>query len=229
MNTAAAPQPFTRRVLGTVFAVALLTALSPVALAQTQWIQPTQDELSMTSLPGYPGVAAVVLNKDEVTKDDLHSSTHYPRIKILTEDGKKYANVELAYISTNSDFMNLGVGDDRTIEDIQGRTIHPDGTVVPFTGKPYLKVMEKGKGIKYQAKVFTLPDVTVGSIIEYRYNSRLNDHIFDPPTWLIQGDLYVKNAHYMWYPTSKELQNSHGIIHTISWFPILPKGAEIVH
>ena len=58
--------------------------------------------------------------------------------------------------------------------------------------------MEKGKGIKYQAKVFTLPDVTVGSIIEYRYATRINDDCYEPPTWIIQGDLYVKSAHYIW-------------------------------
>jgi transglutaminase-like putative cysteine protease len=159
----------------------------------------------------------------------MHSVSHYERIKILNEDGKKYANVELSYVSTSGDFYADGVGNDKSLEDIHGRTIHPDGTVIPFTGKPYLKVMEKGKGVKYQAKVFTLPDVTVGSIIEYSYATRINDHVYEAPTWIIQGDLYVRSAHYMWWPTSHDLQSPHGEIHTISWFPILPKGAEIVH
>jgi hypothetical protein len=217
-----------RRIL-TALALCAAT-LTPAAFAQqSKFIDATHDELAMTAMPGYPGVAAVVLNKEEITKDDLHSVFHYARIKILTEDGKKYANVELPYISTTDDFGPEANGDDKTLEDIAGRTIHPDGTVVPFTGKPYLKVMEKGRGIKYQAKVFTLPDVTVGSIIEYRYSTRIADHIFEPPTWIIQGDLYIKSGHYVWWPTSHELQNSHGMIHTISWFPILPKDAKIVH
>ncbi len=65
-----------------------------------------------------------------------------------------------------------------TIEDIQGSTIHPDGTIIPFTGKPYEKLIEKTQGIKYMAKVFTMPDVEVGSIIEYRYKLRYDDNSF---------------------------------------------------
>ena len=228
MTTHVAPSSSTR----TRIALALLLpalAIAPLARAQTKFIDPTPDELHMTSLPGYPGVAAVVLDKEEITKDDLHSSTHYARIKILTEDGKKYANVEIAYASLTGDFDFIG-GEDKTVEDIQGRTIHPDGTIIPFTGKPYLKTIEKTKGVKVEEKVFTLPDVTPGSIIEYRYATRINDHWYDPPDWIIQGDLYVKNAHYQWYPTSVDLQDENGaLINTISWFPILPKGAQIIH
>lgn len=215
-------------------AFALIAALiAPLAAraqfaANTSFIEPSKDELAMTSLPGYPGVAAVVLNREEITKDDLHTAFHYDRIKILTEDGKQYANVQLPYVTT-SDVYDLGGANDKTIDTIQGRTIHPDGTVIPFTGKPYLKVIEKGKDVKVQEKVFTLPDVTVGSIIEYRYSTRINDNLYEPPNWIIQGDLYVKSAHYVWYPTSENLSNAHGEIHTITWFPILPKDAEIKH
>ncbi len=41
-----------------------------VAGAQTSFAPPTPEELAMTSLPGYPGAAAVVLNREEITKDD---------------------------------------------------------------------------------------------------------------------------------------------------------------
>ena len=42
----------------------------------------------MTSLPGLPGAAAVVLFREEVTDDDMPSVQHYDRIKVLTKDGK---------------------------------------------------------------------------------------------------------------------------------------------
>ena len=71
------------------------------AYGQASFTQPTPEELSMTSLPGYPGVAAVVLNREEVTKDDLHTVFHYERIKILTKDGEKYANVTLPFVSAS--------------------------------------------------------------------------------------------------------------------------------
>jgi hypothetical protein len=197
--------------------------------ASDQFMKPTPEELTMTSLPGYPGAAAVVLFREQITKDDLHTIQHYDRIKILTEEGKKYANVELSYV-TLTDFGENNYYDDKSIGSIAGRTIHADGTVIPFTGKPYLKVMEKSSHAKYQAKVFTLPDVEVGSIIEYRYETSYSDHAFEAPDWYIQGHLYVKAAHYAWYPTTKELvDEKERPINTITWFPILPPGANIVH
>jgi hypothetical protein len=108
------------------------------------------------------------------------------------------------------------------VAEIVGRTIHPDGTVVPFTGKPYLKTLVKANmdhgTAKLQTVVFTLPDVTVGSIIEYRYASRINEGFYEVPQWIIQRDLYVKSAHYAW--------NSAGSRH-IAWLPILPPSAHI--
>jgi hypothetical protein len=220
--------PINRTAMGRALTMLLsAAALAPLtALAQTRFMEPTHDELTMTSLPGFPGVAAVVLNREQIYYDDRHFSSTYERVKILTDDGKKYANVELPYVVTSGDGADT-IGNEKSLENIQGRTIHPDGTIVPFTGKPYLKVMEKGKDFKYQAKVFTLPDVTTGSIIEYRYNTSINDHGYEPPTWIVQGDLYVKAAHYLWYPSSNDLADEHGnLIHTITWLPILPKGAE---
>lgn len=214
-----------RSVLLALAAVAAL-AVSCVSARATDFVKPTDEELKMTSLPGYPGAPAVILFREEITRDDLHSVEEYDRIKILTEEGKKYANVELRFASTSGDYE--WAGDDSMVEDISGRTIHPDGTVIPFTGKPYLKVIEKTNGLKLQEKVFTLPDVEVGSIIEYRYLLTYNDHVYVPPTWFVQDELYVKQAHFVWYPTSRSLQSEEeGSIHSISWFPVLPEGVKV--
>ena len=96
------------------------------------------------------------------------SVTVYERIKVLNEEGKQYANVVLAY-QTPSLFSG-GSSFDSTIKEITGRTIHADGTIVSFTGKPFERTAEKVKGEKRQEKVFTLPDVQVGSILEYRFH-----------------------------------------------------------
>lgn len=214
------------------------------AYAGDLFVKPTAEELAMTALPGYPGAAAVVLYREEITRDDMHVVQHYDRIKILTEEGKKYANVELRFSSARE--MEMDMSDDTMVGDIVGRTIHADGKIIPFTGKPYLKVVEKEHDVdfqsvdlhkirldevKFEEKVFTLPDVEVGSIIEYRYATRYNDHSFEPPDWYIQGDLYLKAAHYTWYPTTEDLIDGEtgAQINTITWFPILPTGAEIVH
>ncbi len=194
--------------------------------AQEKFINPTAEELAMTSLPGYPGAAAVVLFREETTNDDLHVVFHYERIKILTKDGEKYANVKLSFVSAVE--SGFGTSDEKTLDEISGRTIHSDGTIIPFTGKPYLKVLEKNKDLKVQERVFTLPDVEVGSIIEYRYATRIADNMYQAPDWYIQGELYVKAAHYEWYPTEKNLINSRQqSINTITWLPLLPPGANI--
>jgi hypothetical protein len=208
-----------RAVRCSVFLCAAL-ALALGSYASDQFTPPTKEELAMTSLPGYPGAPAVVLYREEITNDELHATFFYDRVKILTEDGKKYANVELPYMRYSGDAGWIGSG--RDVAEIAGRTIHPDGTIVPFTGKPYLNTLEKNTidhgTAKLQTVVFTLPDVTVGSIIEYRYASRINENFYELPEWIIQGNLYVKSAHYAWSEDSSRY---------IAWFPILPAGAHI--
>jgi hypothetical protein len=156
----------------------------------------------MTSQPEVPGAAAVYLYREEITDDAMHNWSKYVRLKVLTERGKEYANVELGQYSARDDEgFNRGF----TVGDIQGRTIHPDGTIVPFTGKPFDKLVEKGQGFKETAKVFTLPGVEVGSIIEYRYRLRYDDNLFIAPSWFIQSELFTRKAHYIWKPTSEQL------------------------
>lgn len=187
-----------------------------------QFTAPTKEELAMTSVPGQPGAAAVVLYREEITDDDAHATYYYDRIKILKEEGKKYANVELNYYSYSGDW-----GWERSnmkVADIVGRTIHPDGTIVPFTGKPYLKTIEKIDDdygtAKRQEMVFTMPDVTPGSIIEYRYATQINPDFSLIPQWIIQTKLYIKSAHYEWHSSWPR---------PIAWFPILPAGVQLEH
>jgi hypothetical protein len=200
-----------------------LVAFAAVARAD-QWTAPTPEELAMTSQPEVPGAAAVYLFREEITDDHLHMWSTYARLKVLTEAGREYANVEVgAYHSDENGSY--------TVDGISGRTIHPDGTIIPFTGKPFDKLIEKAQGYKVMAKVFTLPDVEVGSIIEYRYELRYDEYYFIAPSWFIQSDLFTRKAHYLWRPTSDTLvtkdemgeQYSHGI----AWTPILPTGVDV--
>jgi len=173
-------QGFNRLRYATLLAL-LFSATTIFARAQ-KWTEPTQEELKMTSQPQAPGAAAVYLYREETTDDKLHMFSIYIRLKVLTERGKEYSNVELSFTRGRD-------GSGFTVDDIQGRTIHPDGTIIPFTGKPYEKLVEKGQGIKMMAKVFTMPDVSVGSIIEYRYKLRYHDEYVESPQWYIQSNL----------------------------------------
>jgi hypothetical protein len=155
----------------------LLLALASPAILFAQFQQPTPDELKMTADPKAPGAAAVYLNVEEVANDPLHFQSFYARIKVLSEKGKELATVEVPYLQRNFQ-----------ITDIKARTIHADGTIIPLTGKPADLLVSKtktktGENFQVDKKVFTLPSVEVGSILEYRYELRYDDDEYSSPSW----------------------------------------------
>jgi hypothetical protein len=157
----------------------------------SDWQQPAPDELSMKSYPADPNAPAVFLFREETVNDDIHYHTFYARVKILSEKGKEmFGDVEIPY---NARFS--------TIRNISGRTIHSDGTVVPFTGGPHDKLLVKNGSERVMAKVFSLPDVQVGSILEYKWVLGYSDDYFVPPNWVIQHVIPVLKAHYHFAPT----------------------------
>jgi hypothetical protein len=81
----------------------------------------------------------------------------YMRIKILTEEGRKYGNVDIPFYK-----------DAYSVRDIFARTIRPDGSIVPFAGAVYEKQLSASGGT-VAAKTFQLPDVKPGCVLEYRY------------------------------------------------------------
>ncbi len=198
----------------------IVLAVAPLLRAQA-WLPPTPEELAMTSVAEVPGAPAVILFREQTTDDSMRMFSFYSRLKVLTEGGKDYANVELPFGS------KLGI----SLDSISARTIHPDGTVVPFTGKPYEKVVERVGGYKLKTKVFTLPDVQVGSILEYRYRFHYDDSYFMHPDWYIQSDLFLRKAHYLWRPNHssyQQISDDRGtVLDRIAWTPILPAGVQV--
>jgi hypothetical protein len=167
------------------FAVAL-AALALPAMLHAQFQAPTSDELKMTADPLAPGAAAVYLNREETTDDSLHFHGFYERIKVLTEKGKEQATIRIPYERGTFKVTN-----------IQGRTIHADGTVIPLTVKPTDLVDMKSKAFQVNTMVFTLPSAEVGSILEYRLELRYDDNMVSEPIWHIQQPFAVHKAHYM--------------------------------
>jgi len=175
----------------------------------------------MTSDPAAPDAPAVYLFRQEISDDKLHMHSLYVRMKILTEKGKEYGDVEIPAYE----------GRTFSIRAVQGRTIYSGGTVIPFTGKPIEKLLLKQGNEKVMTKVFSLPDVQVGSIIEYEYILAYDDNRFSSPRWYIQQPLYVHKAHYHFVPTQSDhiINNSeHG--HTVlglMYTPVLPQGVQV--
>lgn len=208
---------------------ALSLALSSLSYAQTAFKQPTDDELKMTSDPSAPGADAVYLDLEENQNDPLHYETVYARIKVLTEKGKDLATVELPYRRGNY-----------KISDVKARTIHADGTIVPLTGKPEDLLVSKNADREIGKKVFNMPSVEVGSILEYRYQIDYTDEGYRSPRWEIQGDYFIHKAHYQFTPFPNFMPGNHPAttrylidgkgrsINSLSWWSKLPGKASVV-
>lgn len=179
-----------RPVLAILLTLASVLA-SASALAETPWQQPTAEELSMKSYAADPDAPAVYLNLEETADDTVHMHFLYARVKILTAKGKEmFSEIDLP-----PDVASL-----YKVTDVAGRTILSDGTIVPFTGKPYDKLLLKANGVRITEKVFALPDVQVGSILEFRYKLRYDDLWNVPPSWRLQQRIPVLKAHYSFRP-----------------------------
>jgi hypothetical protein len=203
-------------------------AITSPAFLHAQFQQPTTEELQMTSDPKTPGAAAVYLNVEEITDDLLHYHSVYERIKVLQEKGKDLATVEIPY--QRSTFK---------VKDIQARTIHADGTVIPLTGKPEDLLSSKGKDKEIGRMVFNLPSVEVGSILEYRYHIEYDDNHCSSPFWQVQRKYFVHKAHYAFTPFKAFLNGKQNATNTILldakgnqvnsliWWLVLPPGMQL--
>lgn len=173
--------------------VLFLTMGIPLAWPKDGGFDPVpQEELKMTNEPLAPGAPAIILYR-QVDRDDSDiqgREYNYVRIKILTEEGRKYADVEIPFMK--------GSGID--ITGIKARTVRPDGSVVNYEGKAYEKSIVKAKGVKYMAKTFTMPDVQVGSVIEYSYVIKLPEYAAFDTHWILSDDLFTKQAKFSLKP-----------------------------
>jgi hypothetical protein len=174
-----------------VLGLAIIAVIAPITCHAQGFPPISPDELKMTSEPQAPGAGAVILFR-EVDRDDNVRTGHednYLRIKILTEEGREYGNVEIPFDKGSTDVVN-----------IRARTIRPDGSSVDFGGNVFEQTMVKGHGLKYLAKTFTLPDVQVGSIIEYRYTYDLREHSLFESHWIISDNLFTRSARFTLKP-----------------------------
>jgi hypothetical protein len=210
----------------------LLILASPV-LVLAQFQQPTAEELKMTADPKAPGAAAVYLNIEEIANDPLHYQSYYARIKVLSEKGKELATVELPYLRNGFKITN-----------IEGSHHSPrrHGHSARRKAEDLLIAKKKSKhGDSFQVnqKVFTLPSVEVGSILEYRYQFRYDDNqlllanlggpasLLRPPGSL---RLYALQGIFARYSEPDQFVSdrcARARLNTLIWWPSLPNNTPI--
>jgi transglutaminase-like putative cysteine protease len=185
-----------RRLLATFLrlsCVVLCLAVCYSLPAYADRFQPVSpEELKMTSEPQAAGAEAIILFR-QVDRDDSYPNAHednYLRIKILTEEGRKHADIEIPFFKQ----------DGNSVVNIKARTIRPDGSIANFDGKIFEKTIVKAQGLKFLAKTFTLTDVQVGSIIEYYYTIDLSENYVYDSHWILNDELFTKHAKFSLKP-----------------------------
>jgi transglutaminase-like putative cysteine protease len=143
----------------------------------SQWITTVDwKHIDIHTLPGaeqYPDAEAIIL-MDEGTMETIGSGElrmsvfeRHRVVKVLTSGGRHYANVVIPY----------GTGTD--VENIQARTIAPNGTITAVKDADIFDVSLYPNYIFFsdqRARLFTMPTVEDGSILEYRYRLRVRGH-----------------------------------------------------
>jgi hypothetical protein len=183
--------------------IALFACLVSSSLSFGQkedWIPITSQDQQMKEVPGNPGASAVLLYFADFIDDTNNTEFFYHRVKLLNEKGiKEHGNVEITVPSGLS------------VSDLKARTIHADGKIIEFTGKPLEQTVYKGKGIKFRAKTLQLPEVTVGSIIEYKYKIRGDENTVRTHNyWSIQHSLFTVKENLVFKAYTGNLANMDG-------------------
>jgi Domain of Unknown Function with PDB structure (DUF3857) len=166
-----------------------LVVCLPGALRADGFQPVSPDELKLASEPLAQGAPAIILYR-QVDRDDSSGASrqfNYVRIKILNEEGRKYADVEIPFFTGSEE-----------ISHINARTVKPDGSIVNFDGKIFDKSLVKVRQFGVSAKTFSMPDVEPGGIIEYFYTEQLKT-VWDSQ-WILSGDFFTKNAKFSLRP-----------------------------
>ena len=198
------------------------TALLIVAFgtrASAQFQAPAPEELKLTADPKYPDAAAVYLNYEKKTDNLVGYESVYARIKILKDSALDLGTVHVPYLKQQG-FAGIAA--------ISGRTIQPDGSIVPLNVKPEDLMKLKAGETEIHEIVFSLPSVQVGSIIEYYYQERLKneegftgEHWVRPPRWEAQRNFPVRKERFVFVPHRDNLGDS------LLWYTKLPDGQKL--
>jgi Domain of Unknown Function with PDB structure (DUF3857)/Transglutaminase-like superfamily len=179
------------------------------------WLPITEQDQKIHEVPGNPGASAIQLYYANYIDDNAQTEFEYHRIKILNEQGKKEADVEIRSWP--------GV----SISNLKARTVHPDGSIVEFTGKPFDKTVYKGQGIKWSYKTFTMPDVTVGSIIEFKFKTDwLSSESLSSGEWIVQHSLYTVKENFTFKGNEQVVGRINWVVMNLKTMPT-HKGASV--
>lgn len=176
-----------------IFLIVGILFLSMAAYAQ-DWGDVSDEELAMIGIAEDSDADAVVLfDKGEIiiTPDWDTVFKRHRRIKILSEKGKEYANIEIPFWHENK------------VNDLEAQSYLPNGDEFELDDE---NVFEEGSE-KWKMLKFAIPGVEVGSVIEYKYEL-FSDYIGYLQPWYFQGNEFTKRSELKVYKPSGFIYNA---------------------
>jgi len=166
-----------------VFITLFAAAVPYSTIAKEKEIDPSF--ISLKDCPDEPGCPALILmDQTELSNEKLQARlSKRQMIKVFTEEGiQKYSDVEVSAVVGGDDIRNLS-----------GRTILPDGSIVPLKQENiFVKTAVKRGKLRVRTKTAKFAGVVPGAIIDYSYD------LISPQAanygeyqWQIQKDLPV--------------------------------------
>ena len=154
-------------VITTFFFIAFITGYTQqIALDKV-----SKEELEMTSYDKDIAAPAIYLNKQRETYFDYKESGDFiivneftERIKILNKEGLKYATKQIR--SFKRDYEK------EEVERIVGKTYHLEGDKIIETSLSNDAIFKTKLSEFWDETAFTMPDVKVGSVVEWSYKTR---------------------------------------------------------
>jgi len=157
--------------------VTLLSQLNP----KTKWGNLSTAEIDYKEVPFEKDAPAVILyEKGDMTIARLdNQNIIYKRIKILTEEGKKFANQEILYHDLYN-FDEIRYVKAQSINIVDGKEVR--------TAVKNSEIYDTEVSGTLRSKRFAIPNVKVGTIIEFEYTHfSKNNYYFEP--WRFQHEI----------------------------------------
>lgn len=184
--------------LSFIIALAICSVSSAQELKENlKFGKPTKEEMELVKYESEPDAEAIVLCRlrDEyyhfADGDFEKIVDHKVRIKVLKQEGTDYANFSCLYYDSKS---NNGVKD--KIRGISATAYNLEGGKVIATKMKSDLVFRERVSDELMMLKFTVPQVKVGTVIEYTYSEQ-SDNVAHIDDWFAQGNIPVLYTKYM--------------------------------
>lgn len=176
-------------------------------LAAADWKPVTTEDLAIKEPQVEKDADAEVLFENVSVMDEFQNGqvphliiTEYVRMKIFTPKGRdRFSTIYIPYANKENVF------------DLAGRTIQPDGSITELNKEDiHERTENQANGFKAQSKSFSLANVQVGSVIEYRWKESYEGRTSRWFTFNVQREIPKRVVNYRIKPY--EAPNFHWIM-----------------